>query len=122
MESTTMDDFGSFLYDSSRKISYTYKGITYRLASHPYEPCLYLYRDNTCVLILHNAFTAEHLQEAFSAGESVSDLGRLYDEKAFARVLAASLDSNRSEMDFFFAARLTEPHAASRKKSKHPAK
>ncbi len=103
-----MDDFGKLLYDNTGEISYTRRGITYRLSSHPYEPCLCLYRDNACVLVLHNAFTTEHLIKTFSAGETVNDMGRRYDEKAFTKVLATSLDSNRHEMDFFFAARLAE--------------
>ena len=107
-----MNDFGELNY-SDDIVTYTYKGKTYRLASHPYEPCLYLYDKNICICTLHNAYNVHHLKEAFSAGETVrtnygKDYDQEYDEAGFCRVLAAALDSVRDDMDLFYASKLAK--------------
>ncbi len=101
------EDFGTLNLDPD-EVTYVYKRETYRLYSHPYEPCLYLYSGEELVCALHNAFNPEYLVKAFSAGKTVTDYGREYDESGFCRVLAAALDSGRSDMDFFYAAKLAE--------------
>lgn len=50
-----MNDFG-MLNLNSDEVTYTYKNETYQLYSHPYEPCLYLYRRDELVCTLHNAY------------------------------------------------------------------
>ena len=65
------EDFGS-LNLSTDEVTYTYKGETYRLSSHPFEPCLYLWRDNVCVCTLHNAYNPEDLVKAFTAGKTIT--------------------------------------------------
>ena len=100
--------FGTLSLDPDN-VTYTYKGITYRLSSHPYEPCLYLRKGDECVCTLHNAYNPEDLAAAFSEGKTVStnyakDYVKEFDETGFCRVLAAALDSGRGEMDLFYAA------------------
>ncbi len=90
------------------EVTYTYKDVTYGLFHHPFEPCLYIYNDDDCICTLHNAFTTYRLKEAFTSGGTVSDYDREYDEEVFCRVLAAALDSERTEMDFFYAAKLVK--------------
>jgi len=97
----------------SDEVAYVYKGETYRLYSHPYEPCLYLYRGDELVCTLHNAYNPQQLAEAFLAGETVKmnygkDYDKEYDEESFCRILAAALDSGRDDMDFFYAAKLVK--------------
>ena len=97
----------------SDEVTYVYKGETYRLYSHPYEPCLYLYRGDELVCALHNAYNPQQLVKAFSSGETVKtnygkDYDKEYDEAGFCRVLAAALDSGRDDMDFFYAAKLAK--------------
>ncbi|MBR3663822.1 MAG: hypothetical protein IKN64_04105 [Desulfovibrio sp.] len=105
-------DFGS-LNLSPDEVTYAYKGETYRLWSHPYEPCLYLWRGDECVCTLHNAYNTEDLVKAFSAGTTVKtnfgkDYDKEYNEACFCRVLSAALDSGRENMDFFYAAKLAK--------------
>ena len=102
------EDFG-MLNLSLDEVSYVYKGITYRLSSHPYEPCLYLWKGDEIVCALHNAYNPEQLVDAFTAGKTVKtnygkDYDKEYDEKSFCRILAAALDSGQNNMDFFYAA------------------
>ena len=106
------EDFGS-LNLSTDEVTYTYKGETYRLSSHPFEPCLYLWRDNVCVCTLHNAYNPEDLVKAFTAGKTITtkyakDYDKEYDEVGFCKVLSAAIDSNRDNMDFFYAAKLAK--------------
>ena len=106
------EEFGS-LNLSLDEVTYTYKGESYRLSSHPYEPCLYLWRDDVCVCTLHNAYNPEQLVRAFAAGNTVKtnygkDFDKEYDEAGFCRVLAAALDSGRDDMDLFYAAKLAK--------------
>ena len=111
-EACIKEDFG-MLNLSSDEVTYTYKNEIYRLSSHPYEPCLFLYRGDELVCVLHNAYNPEHLVKAFSAGETVKtnygkDYDKEYDEKGFCKVLAAALDSGRGDMDLFYAAKLAK--------------
>ncbi len=98
---------------NSDELTYNYKNETYQLYSHPYEPCLYLYRGDVLVCALHNAYNPEQLVKAFSAGKTVKtnyakDYDKEFDEAGFCRVLAAALDSGRDNMDLFDAAKLAK--------------
>ena len=111
-EAFIKEDYG-MLNLSSDEVTYTYKNEIYQLHSHPYEPCLYLYRGDQLVCALHNAYNPEELVKAFSAGETVKtnygkDYDKEYDEEGFCKVLAAALDSGRSDMDLFYAAKLAK--------------
>ena len=111
-EAETEEDFG-MLNLNSDEVTYTYKNETYQLYSHPYEPCLYLYRGDELVCTLHNAYNPEQLVKAFSAGETVKtnygkDYDKEFDEAGFCRVLAVVLDSGRDDMDLFDAAKLAK--------------
>ena len=80
-EAFIKEDFG-ILNLSSDEVTYTYKNEIYQLYSHPYEPCLYLYRGDELVCALHNAYNPEHLVKAFSAGETVkTNYGKDYDKE-----------------------------------------
>lgn len=105
-------DFGC-LNLSADEVTYTYRGESYRLSSHPYEPCLYLFRGDELVCALHNAYTVQQLVKAFSAGKTVKTgfskkYEQEFDETGFCRVLAAALDSGRDDMDLFYAAKLAK--------------
>ena len=111
-EAITEEDFG-MLNLNPDELTYTYKNETYQLYSHPYEPCLYLYKGDELVCTLHNAYNPEQLVKAFSAGETVQtnygkDYDKEFDEAGFCRVLAAALDSRRDNMDLFDAAKLAK--------------
>ena len=69
-ETITEEGFG-MLNLNSDKVTYTYKNEIYQLYSHPYEPCLYLYRGDELVCALHNAYNPEQLVNAFSAGKTI---------------------------------------------------
>ena len=105
-------DFG-LLNLSSDEVTYTYKDETYQLSSHPYEPCLYLWKGDVCVCTLHNAYNPEDIVKVFTAGKTIKtnygkNYDKEYDEAGFCRVLAAALDSGRDNMDFFYAAKLAK--------------
>ena len=96
--------YGGFVYEDV-KMYYEYRGDRYLLGSHPYEPCLYLVRNGSCVCMLHNAFTVEKLRDTFSAGGTLTDglTDRTFDAEAFCRVLAFAIDSKQEEMDLPYA-------------------
>lgn len=115
-EAAPEETFGT-LHLSPEEAAYEYKGETYRLTSHPYEPCLYLRKGGRLVCTLHNAYTTETLTEVFAAGKTVKtnyakDHDKEFDEAGFCRVLAAALDSGRDEMDLFDAAKLARRDCA----------
>lgn len=84
-------------------------GTEYELSDHPYEPCMYIRKDGRTVVTLHNAFTVSDLPELLSGGGTVTAIdGKTYGEDDFCKVLAAALESGRSEMDFTFAAGLAD--------------
>lgn len=81
----------------------------FELRSHPYEPCLYIYKNNEMIKVLHNAFTEDEVIAAFEVGETVTDIcSKKYDKEAFCKVLVAALNDKRYEMDWPFAAGLVE--------------
>ncbi|MBR2668531.1 MAG: hypothetical protein IKE36_01895 [Solobacterium sp.] len=111
-ETVVNEDLGS-LDLSSDEVTYRYKGETYWLSSHPYEPCLYLQRGDELVCTLHNAYNTEDLVKAFTAGKTVKtnygkDYDKEFDEAGFCRILAAALNSGCDDMDLFYAAKLAK--------------
>ena len=101
-----MTDYGALCYDNDAELTYSYKGITYKLTSYPYEPCMYLKRDDSLICVLHNAFTTYYIAEKFSAGKKAQIYRWEYDEKEFCQILATVLESGRSDLDFTYAAKL----------------
>lgn len=105
-------DYGS-LNLNSNEVTYTYKGETYHLSSHPYGPCLYLESGNKLNCTLQNAYTTEQIVNAFASGKTIKtnygkDYDKEYDESGFCKVLAAAIESGRDCMDFFYAAKLAK--------------
>ena len=111
------EDFGSLNLNSD-EVTYVYKGNTYRLSSHPYEPCLYVWKSDAMVCALHNAYNPDQLVKAFAAGKTVrtmfgKDYDQEIDETGFCRILAAALESGRDDMDLFYAAKLAKARSLS---------
>ena len=98
---------GALVYDREQMF-FIYRKIPWQLLDHPWEPCLYLVRNDVIRFVLHNAFTVDTLIRTFSAGETVTDFGNRYDETMFRRILAAVIDSSRTDMDLFYAAKLVK--------------
>lgn len=108
MQALPSPEFG-LLKRREKGVVFLYKGIEYELTDQPQEPCLYLKKDGRIIRTLHNAFTAFDLPEWFAEGRTLTAVnGKVYDATAFCKVLAAAIDSNRSEMDFPFAASLVK--------------
>ena len=110
-EVMAQDMFGALEYstEDTGVMHYKYKGRTFELTDHPYEPCLYISGAEKIICTLHTAFTTRELIAAFSKGESVKAINwKDNDEKAFCRVLAAALDSGREQLDYTYAAKLAE--------------
>ena len=104
-----MDKCNGRLIISGEELTFEYKGISYTLTSSRYEPCTYISIDNKIVCTLHNAFTTDHLADAFLNGGTVKGLDWVdYDKTAFCKALAAALDSGRAELDFTYAAKLSQ--------------
>ena len=86
---------------------FIYKGRTFELTSHRYEPLIYIKDGEKLVCILHMAFNTDELIDAFSNGGSVKAVDwKDYDEQAFCEAVAAALDDGRGELDFTYAAKL----------------
>ena len=93
--------------DINGKIIFSHTDGEYELRSHPYEPCLYIYKGDEMIKILHNAFEVYELPSIFEAGETVRAInGQDFDEEAFCKVLIAAINDTRYEMDWPFAAGL----------------
>ena len=91
---------------TENSIGYQYKGIRYELAYHPYEPCLYLMKEEEYAITLHNAFTTEEIRKVFSEEGSLRAIdGTFYDEKEFCKVLATAIDRKYENVDFTYAAK-----------------
>ena len=89
------------------KIIFSHTDCEYELRSHPYEPCLYIYKDDEMIKVIHNAFDVYELPSIFEAGETVRAInGKDFDEEAFCRVLIAAIHDSHYEMDWPFAAGL----------------
>lgn len=97
------------LENINNRVMFALEDEVYELRSHPYEPCLYICKDDETVKILHNAFDAKDLMKAFENGETVTAPdGKEYDRDTFCRVLAAALKDDHYEMNWTFAAKLTD--------------
>lgn len=91
------------------KIIFSHTDGEYELRSHPYEPCLYIYKDDEMIKILHNAFEVYDLPSIFDSCGTVRAIdGRDFDRDAFCKVLLAAINDRRHEMNWTFAARLAE--------------
>ena len=91
------------------KIIFTYTDGEYELRSHPYEPCLYICKNDEMIKILHNAFEAYDLPEIFDANETVRAIdGKDFDEDAFCKVLIAAINDKHYEMNWTFAANMVK--------------
>lgn len=53
------------------KIIFSSEDGEYGLRSHPYEPCLYIYKDDEMIKILHNAFEVYDLPSIFDSHGTV---------------------------------------------------
>lgn len=103
------DPSSGLLKRRDQSVIFEYNGIGYELTSHPFEPCLYIKRNGVIFRTLHNAFTADELPERFAEGETLTGIdGKPVDLTLFCKILAATIDGDRSEMDFPFAARLVK--------------
>ena len=59
-------------------------GKKYKLACHPYEPCLYITDEDEILTAVHNSFDPSSVLQAFSNGELITSItGREYDAKDF---------------------------------------
>lgn len=93
----------------NKKIVFNYMDGEYELRSHPYEPCLYIYRNDEMIKILHNAFEVHDLPDIFSSNGTVRAIdSRDFDEDAFCKVLIAAINDEHYEMNWTFAANLVE--------------
>ena len=66
----------------------------YRLESHPYEPCAYLYRGEDLFAVIHNAFTTETIGSLATNGGTISAVtGSRYDIGRVCRLLAYAAEN-----------------------------
>ena len=97
----------SKIINKNGKIIFSHTDGEYELRSHPYEPCLYIYKGDEMIKILHNAFEVYNLPSIFDSHGTVRAIdGRDYDREAFCKVLVAAINDERYEMNWTFAARL----------------
>lgn len=91
------------------KVIFTLEDEEYRLSSHPYEPCLYIYKNDEMIKIIHNAFDVDDLIEMFEASETVVAAdSEQFDEEAFCKVLDVAINDEHYEMNWTFAAKLVK--------------
>lgn len=64
-------------------------GMTYVLACHPYEPCLYITDEGGMTTVVHNAFDPDVVLDIVSRGETFTSItGRRYAAGDFCRLVA----------------------------------
>ena len=69
-------------------------GSACRLASHPYEPCTFLYRGETLLSAVHNAFTLGELRALAERGGTIRAVtGSEYDLGRVCRLLAFAAEN-----------------------------
>ena len=69
-------------------------GSACRLASHPYEPCTYLYQGETLLAAVHNAFTLEDIRSLAERGGTIRAVtGSEYDLGRVCRLLAYATEN-----------------------------
>lgn len=108
MEALPDPEYG-LIKRKEEEIVFLYNDTEYRIASHPYEPCTYIKEEGQIVRTLHNGFEVYELPERFAQKETLLGIdGKRYDQETFYKVLVAAIYSNRSEMDFTFAAKLAQ--------------
>ena len=91
------------------KVIFSYTDGEYELRSHPYEPCLYIYKNEEMVKILHNAFEVYELPDIFGSNGTVRAIdSRDFDEDAFCKVLVAAINDEHCEMNWTFAANMVK--------------
>lgn len=94
------------------EVLFLYRETEYTLGSQPYEPCMYIRRSGRIIRTLHNAFDAYDLSERFARGEKLPGAdGKEYDRESFCKALLAAIACGRPEMDFTFAAGLSQTAA-----------
>ena len=88
MENTLYLEEGLALTEEEGTLSLLANGETFRLASHPYEPCIYLYRGDSLFAVVHNAFTVEDIRALAKGGTIAAVTGSEYDVGRLCRLLA----------------------------------
>ena len=93
MENTLYREEGLALTEEEGALSLRVGEETYRLASHPYEPCAYLYRGDSLSAVVHNAFTVEEIRALAKGGTLAAVTGSEYDVGRLCRLLAFAAEN-----------------------------
>ncbi len=89
MENTLYREEGLALTEEEGTLYLHADGESYRLSSHPYEPCTCLYRGDSLSAVVHNAFTLEEIRALAEQGGTVRAVtGSEYDVGRLCRLLA----------------------------------
>lgn len=76
------------------------EGVSCRLTSHPWEPCLYIRLPDGRTLTLHNAFETREIGEAARSGGTVRMItGQSYDIAGLCDLLICAVRLNRESAD-----------------------
>ncbi len=88
MENTLYREEGLALTEEEGTLSLRVGEESYRLSSHPYEPCTCLYRGDSPSAVVHNAFTVGEIRALAEGGTIMAVTGSEYDVGRLCRLLA----------------------------------
>ena len=93
MENTLYREEGLALTEEDGTLYLHADGESYRLSSHPYEPCTCLYRGDSLSAVVHNAFTLEEIRALAKGGTIMAVTGSEYDVGRLCRLLAFAAEN-----------------------------
>ena len=93
MENTLYREEGLAFTEEDGTLSLHANGESYRLSSHPYEPCIFLYRGDSLSAVVHNAFTLEEIRALAKGGTARAVTGSEYDIGRLCRLLAFAAEN-----------------------------
>lgn len=88
------------LADSGEETYLIKGGDSYRLSSHPYEPCLYIQSSDQSETAVHNSFTVDALLDAAQRNGTIRMItGNEYDIRGICRLMLKAVDISMDSVD-----------------------
>ncbi len=91
------------IYNYKEYLSFIYNKATYHLTSQPYEPCLYISKEDKIIRIIHNSFTIDEIISIAQGELCITAItGKKYDINDVCSVLTYAIDNDIYETDLSY--------------------
>jgi hypothetical protein len=106
------DNYALLLYKDD--LVFQIDGEEYNLSSQPYEPCLYISKDDKIIRIIHNSFTTDEIISSIEDGLKISAItGTLFDTHMICELLSFTINNSFYEVDLgYLEKRFCSSHIA----------